>query len=99
LLQAQTAVLQALYSYISATADYDRALSINTKYEEFFNDPMNKWESRRYKDLNAADRPRPELPRVLRKSDPLPPSTKFDDLIKSSSVRKEKPSPSPKGNR
>ena len=99
LLQAQTAVLQALYSYISATADYDRALSINTKYEEFFNDPMNKWESRRYKDLNAADRPRPELPRVLRKSDPLPPSTKFDDLIKSSSVRKGKPSPSPKGNR
>jgi len=98
LLQAQTAVLQALYSYISATADYDRALSINTKYEEFFNDPMNKWESRRYKDLNAADRPRPELPRVLRKSDPLPPSTKFDDLIKSSSVRKGKPSPSPKGN-
>ena len=88
LLQAQTAVLQALYSYITATAEYDRALSLNTKYEEFFDDPMNKWEQRRYKDLNANDRPRPELPRALKKSDPLPPSTQFDDVIKSSTVRK-----------
>ena len=49
---------------------------------------MNKWEQRRYKDLNANDRPRPELPRALKKSDPLPPSTQFDDVIKSSTVRK-----------
>jgi outer membrane protein TolC len=88
LLQAQTSVLQALYSYISATAEYDRALSLNTKYEEFFDDPMNKWEQRRFKDLNANDRPRPDLPRSLKKSDPLPPSTQFNDVIKSSTVRK-----------
>jgi len=89
LLQAQTSVLQALYNYISATAEYDRALSLNTKYEEFFDDPMNKWENRRYKDLNAGDRPRPQLPRALRKEDPLPPSTQFDDVLKGSEVRKQ----------
>ena len=87
LLQAQTSVLQALYSYISATAEFDRALSLNTKYEEFFDDPMNKWEKQRFKTLNAADRPRPTLPRALRKEDPLPPATQFNDLIKSSAVR------------
>ena len=89
LLQAQTSVLQALYSYISATAEYDRALSLNTKYEEFFDDPMNKWEKQRFKNLNAADRPSPALPRALRKEDPLPPSTKFNDVIRSSTVRKQ----------
>ena len=89
LLQAQTSVLQALYNYISATAEYDRALSLNTKYEEFFDDPMNKWENRRFKDLNAGDRPRPQLPRALRKEDPLPPSTQFDDVLKGSEVRKQ----------
>ena len=89
LLQAQTSVLQALYSYIQATAEFDRALSLNTKYEEFFDDPMNKWEKKRFKDLNANDRPRPQLPRELRKSDPLPPSTTFPDEIKSSSTRNQ----------
>jgi hypothetical protein len=93
LLQAQTSVLQALYSYISATAEYDRALSLNTKFEEFFDDPMNKWEKRRFKDLNATDRPRPQLPRSLRKVDPLPPSTQFADAIKSSSVRQQSKKP------
>lgn len=92
LLQAQTSVLQALYNYISATAEYDRALSLHTQYEELFDDPLNKWEKERYKNLNAEDRPRPQLPRSMRKEDPLPPSVKFDNLIKSSSVRsKEKP--------
>ena len=89
LLQAQTSVLQALYSYISATAEYDRALSLNTKYEEFFDDPMNRSEKTRFKNLNNNDRPRPQLPRELRKSDPLPPTVGFHDLVKSSEVRKK----------
>ena len=89
LLQAQTSVLQALYSYISATAEYDRALSLNTKYEEFFDDPMNRSEKKRFHNLNNNDRPRPQLPRELRKSDPLPPSVGFHDLVKSSEVRKK----------
>ena len=89
LLQAQTSVLNAYYSYISATSQYDQALSLNTQYEEFFDDPMNKWEKLRFKNLNAENRSRPQLPRSLRKSDPLPPSTSFKDTIKSSTVRKQ----------
>ncbi|MEI6321753.1 MAG: TolC family protein [bacterium] len=89
LLQAQTAVLNAYYSYIQSMSQYDQALSLNTQYEEYFDDPMNKWEKIRFKNLNAEDRARPQLPRALRKSDPLPPSTKFDNLIKSSTVRKQ----------
>jgi len=89
LLQAQTSVLSALFQYISATAEYDRALSLHTQYEELFDDPLNKWEKSRYQSLNAENRIRPELPRSMRKNDPLPPGVKFDDLIKSSTVRKQ----------
>jgi outer membrane protein TolC len=88
LLQAQTAVLNAYYSYIQSLAQYDQTLSLNTQYEEYFDDPMNKWEKLRFTDLNKETRQRPQLPRALRKSDPLPPSTTFNDEIKSSSVRK-----------
>lgn len=89
LLQAQTSVLQALFNYISATAEYDRALSLHTQYEELFDDPLNKWEKERYKKYNTQDRLRPQLPKSMRKEDPLPPSVQFDNLIKSSSYRKE----------
>ena len=89
LLQAQTAVLNAFYSYISSMAQYDQALSLNTQYEEFFDDPMNKWEKQRYTNINDNEKARPQLPRALRKDDPLPPSTSFDDVIKSSTVRKQ----------
>jgi outer membrane protein TolC len=94
LLQAQTSVLNAYYSYIQGLAQYDQALSLNTQYEEFFNDPMNKWEKNRYQNINDEHKKRPELPRALRKNDPLPPSDNFDDLIKSSTVRKQEQAPS-----
>jgi outer membrane protein TolC len=94
LLQAQTSVLNAYYSYIQGLAQYDQALSLNTQYEEFFNDPMNKWEKKRYQDINDEHKKRPELPRALRKDDPLPPSDNFNDLIKSSTVRKQERAPS-----
>jgi len=89
LLQAQTSVLQALFNYISATAEYDRALSLHTQYEELFDDPLNKWEKERYRKYNAQDRPRPQLPKSMRKEDPLPPSVQFDNLISSSAYRKQ----------
>jgi outer membrane protein len=93
LLQAQTNVLQALFNYISAKAQYEQALSLNTEYEELFDDPMTPNEKRRYKDLISSDRRSPALPRSLRASDPLPPSTTFDDTVKSSRYRqKEKAS-------
>ncbi len=94
LLQAQTSVLNAYYSYIQGLAQYDQALSLNTQYEEFFNDPMNKWEKKRYQDINDEHKKRPELPRALRKDDPLSPSDNFNDLIKSSMVRKQEKAPS-----
>ena len=98
LLQAQTSVLSALFQYVSATAEYDRALSLHTQYEELFDDPLNKWEKARYQSLNAENRRRPQLPRSMRKNDPLPPNVNFDDLIKSSTVRKqEQPDAKTKG--
>jgi len=89
LLQAQTNVLQALYNYIAAKSQYEQALSLNTQYEEFFDDPMTTNEKKRYQDLISQDRKSPALPRALRSSDPLPPSTTFDDTIKSSQYRKK----------
>jgi outer membrane protein len=94
LLQAQTNVLQALYSYIAAKAQYEQALSLNTQYEEFFEDPMNPNERKRYRDLISSDRKSPALPRSLRASDPLPPSVQFGDTIKSSQYRKKEAAPS-----
>lgn len=96
LLQAQTSVLSALFQYISATAEYDRALSLHTQYEELFDDPLNKWEKARYQSLNAENRPRPQLPRSMRRDDPLPPGVSFDDLIRSSAVRKQEQPLDPK---
>ncbi|MCF7729159.1 MAG: TolC family protein [Chthoniobacterales bacterium] len=72
LLKAQTTVLQSEYNYIAYTAQYDQALSLNTQYEELFDDPMNHREKGRYKILNSSKNPQPLLPRSLRASDPLP---------------------------
>ena len=72
LLQAQTTVLQSEYNYIAYTAQYDQALSLNTQYEELFDDPMNHREKGRYKILNSSNNPQPLLPKSLRASDPLP---------------------------
>ena len=73
-MQAQTATLQSEYNYIVATAQYDQALSLNTQYEELFDDPMNHRERGRYKELNSSQNPQPLLPRALRATDPLPES-------------------------
>ena len=73
LLQSQTFLLQAYYNYIKGLAEYDRALSLDTKYEEFFDDPLTGPQSRRFAKINAPGRPQPELPRSMRKSDPIKP--------------------------
>ncbi len=89
LLQAQTTVLQAEYNYIAATAQYDQALSLNTQYEELFDDPMNHRERGRYKNLNSSKTPQPLLPRALRATDPLPAAfTTSQSSSKSSSSSK-----------
>lgn len=71
LLQAQTTELQARYNYINFTAQYDAALSIDTKYLEEFDDPLSRYERRKLAIANNEEAPQPKLPRVFRKNDPL----------------------------
>ena len=73
LLQSQTYLLQAYFSYIKGVAEYESTLSLDTRYEEFFDDPLTRPEAKRFKNLNNPDRPQPNLPRAFRKSDPIKP--------------------------
>ena len=73
LLQSQTFLLQAYYSYIKGVADYDRALSLDTKFQDIFDDPLTNPQARRFYKINDPDRPQPKLPRAYRKKDPLVP--------------------------
>jgi len=97
LLQSQTFLLQAYYNYIKGLAEYDRALSLDTKYQEFFDDPLTQPQSKRFTKLNEPGRPQPDLPRSMRKSDPikpiLDPSPKKE---KTSTKTTAKPKPTPK---
>ncbi len=73
LLQSQTFLLQAYYSYIKGLAEYDRALSLDTRFEEFFDDPLTRPQGRRFNKLNDPTRPQAPLPRAMRKADPVKP--------------------------
>jgi outer membrane protein TolC len=73
LLQSQTFLLQAYYSYIIGVAEYDRALSLDTKFKDIFDDPLTNPQARRFQKINDPDRPQPKLPRAYRKKDPLVP--------------------------
>ncbi len=73
LLQSQTFLLQAYYSYIVGVAEYDRTLSLDTKFQDIFDDPLTKPQARRFYKINDPDRPQPKLPRAYRKKDPLVP--------------------------
>lgn len=72
LLTAQSAVLQSEYNYISYTAQFDQALSLNTQFEELFDDPMNHRERVRFKKLDSSSYQQLPLPKSLRATDPLP---------------------------
>jgi hypothetical protein len=54
-------------------AEYDRALSLDTKFKDIFDDPLTKPQARRFQKINDPDRPQPKLPRAYRKKDPLVP--------------------------
>lgn len=71
LLQAQTTLLQAQYSYIEALAQYDAALSLDSQWEEAFDDPLAAPEKRRFIQVNAPDRPQVKMPRAFRNDDPV----------------------------
>jgi outer membrane protein TolC len=73
LLQSQTFLLQAYYSYIQGLAEYDRALSLDTRFQDIFDDPLTKPQAKRFNKLNDPERPQVKLPRAYRKQDPLKP--------------------------
>ena len=73
LLQSQTFLLQAYYSYIQGLAEYDRALSLDTRFQDIFDDPLTKPQAKRFNKLNDPERPQVKLPRAYRKEDPLKP--------------------------
>jgi len=73
LLQSQTFVLQARYGYIQALAQYDQALSLDTQYQDTFDDPLTRREAKKFTQLNEPGRPQPPLPRQMRKTDPIKP--------------------------
>ena len=60
LLQAQTTELEGRYRYITALAEYNRVLSLDTVYADTYDDPMLTAKERRRNDLlNATDNPNP----------------------------------------
>ncbi|MEY4299347.1 MAG: outer membrane protein TolC precursor, partial [Verrucomicrobiota bacterium] len=60
LLQAQTTELEGRYRYITALAEYNRVLSLDTVYADTFDDPMLTARDRRRNDaLNSTDNPNP----------------------------------------
>ena len=91
LLQSQTFLLQAYYSYISSVAEYDRALSLDTKFQDIFADPLTKPQARRFFKINDPDRPQPVLPRAYRKKDPLKPILESAPSPKPTPAKKSKP--------
>ena len=60
LLQAQTTELEARYRYITALAEYNRVLSLDTVYADTYDDPMLTARDRRRNDLlNSSPNPNP----------------------------------------
>ena len=60
LLQAQTTELEARYRYITALAEYNRVLSLDTVYADTYDDPMLTSRQRYRNDLlNSTDNPNP----------------------------------------
>lgn len=60
LLEAQTTELEGRYRYITALAEYNRVLSLDTVYADTYDDPMLTVRDRRRNDLlNSTDNPNP----------------------------------------
>ena len=93
LLQSQTFVLQARYDYISALAQYDQALSLDTQYQDSFVDPLTSSQARKFTKLNEPGKPQPPLPRALRATDPIKPI--LDPSAKPEKAKEKPPKPTP----
>lgn len=85
LLQAQTTELEGRYRYITALAEYNRVLSLDTDYADTYDDPMLTAKERRRNDLlNSTANPNPGVLRGV-----MP--DKRDTLRE----RKARPAPTP----
>ena len=90
LLQAQTTELEARFRYITALAEYNRVLSLDTVYADTYDDPMLTARDRRRNDrLNAAPNPNPGVLNgaMPKKNQTLP--------RKAPKEKKAKPTPTP----
>jgi outer membrane protein TolC len=88
LLQAQTTELEARYRYITALAEYNRVLSLDTVYADTYDDPMLSSSERRRNDLlNSADNPNPG---VLHGTTP-----KKNQTLRGVKEKKSPPAPAP----
>ncbi|MCX6971278.1 MAG: TolC family protein [Verrucomicrobia bacterium] len=96
LLQSQTFVLQARYDYISALAQYDQALSLDTQYQDSFADPLTPSQAKKFSKLNEPGKPQPPLPRALRAGDPIKPILDPNAKPEKPSKKSPKPTPTPK---
>lgn len=88
LLEAQTTELEGRYRYITALAEYNRVLSLDTVYADTYDDPMLTARDRRRNDLlNSTDNPNPGVLNGVmpKKNETLRPS------------KKQKPAPQPNG--
>lgn len=94
LLTAQTTVLQARFDYIAALARYDQSLSLDTRYNENFEDPLTRQERNRYNRENAEGRPVPPLPKRFQSTDPIAGLTPAPTPVVTK--QKAKPTPTPK---
>ena len=86
LLEAQTTELEGRYRYITALAEYNRVLSLDTVYADTYDDPMLTARDRKRNDLlNSTDNPNPGVLNgaMPRKNETLRPR------------KKEKPAPTP----
>ncbi len=96
LLQSQTFVLQARYDYITALAQYDQALSLDTQYQDSFADPLTPSQAKKFAKLNEPGKPQPPLPRALRAGDPIKPILDPNAKPEKSAKKAPKPTPTPK---
>lgn len=100
LLQAQTTELEARYRYITALAEYNRVLSLDTVYADTFDDPMLTARDRRRNDqLNSTPNPNPGVLNgaIPKKNETLRPAKpkKEKREKKEKRDRRAKPTPTP----
>ncbi len=92
LLQAQTTELEGRYRYITALAEYNRVLSLDTVYADTYDDPMLAARDKKRSDLlNATDNPNPG---VLNGAMPSK-----NETLRGAKDKKAKPAPTPSAKR